>query len=208
MKKSFIILAALLMAFCATAQEPAGRHDFELTLGEPSALLLTQFMYHCGCGPAEQFMEIFDSNGEVVDHLEANYRGQVLLPSVNLKYHYNRSEVFSMGVLAGYNMRYSLYEMENRPIRQQDHNLYALFSMRWHWLRKEQWQVYSGVAVGAGLEIYNKDHDPVSKFTVLPLPALQLTFFGFKVGGGNTYWTAELGYGDLGFFNTGIGFRF
>lgn len=201
MKRLNLFLTAFLIAICASAEEPLYKHNLEITLGEPSALEVIHWAYRCGCGPAEA------SEVRIDQTAFAHYQASVILPSANIKYHYQASPLFAMGVVAGYDLQYVLYMLNDKHLRQMSHNIYALFSMRWSWLRKQKVECYSGVAIGVGADIYNPDHKPVSNITAQILPALQCTAIGLKVGSGRCYWTAEVGYGDLGCFNTGIGIR-
>lgn len=194
MKRLSLLSLLFFFSFTIMAEVFSDKHELEIVFGEPSALWLTQCIYHCGCGPQD---------ADVI----YEYRGLKLLPSVNFKYHYNYSRVFAMGAIVGYNLYYTDWEASGKILQQWDNNLYTMFSMRFNWRHKENLICYSGIAIGVGLEVYNKDHRPIDEFRYLPLPALQLTFVGFKVGSGKLYWTAEIGYGNLGFFNTGIGFR-
>ena len=206
MKRISFFVLMLFVVLGMIAENPSSRHEIEVALGEPLALRLTQMLYKCGCGPSN-VKNIYDEDGNLTRTIEPHYNGTVLIPSVNLKYHYNYSRLFAMGAIVGYELHYNKYELDGEMLRQMSNNVYAMFSMRLNWLHKEIIECYSGLALGIGLDIYNKDHKSINEYFYQLLPALQLSLVGIKVGSGKVYWNAEIGYGDLGFFNTGIGFR-
>lgn len=186
------------------------RHSLELTIGDP---MVTMMLCHLD---SEKQREVIDPSklSDEEYHAYSNYRvySYLWLPTFNLQYHYAFNHWFEFGAIVGTTAydKYYTYIPDNTRTLNGDYRLYMMPSLRFTYFRRELINLYAGLAVGVELDFFNPDYrykpSDSKKVGLGVAPAGQVTAFGMQVGR-RVYWTLEVGFGNKGIFNTGIGVK-
>lgn len=219
-----LTLSVLLSSVTAWAHEPARYATSSLSSYSPVALPLSgvdsPHSFQIGTSvPGVTLMFVSDMFGLFSDY--DDYLGRELSnfsqllnkrryhwseervwPCISLDYKYRTRNWFSLGVKAGIGWK-------TRPLRNVLTNeiesrataivTSLLFDMRFSYLNREKFTLYSSLGIGA--VAYN------STSGSFVLPILDVTWIGFTVGR-SFYWFFELGGGATGLLRSGLGVRF
>lgn len=86
--------------------------------------------------------------------------------------------------------------------------LQALARIKFQYLNKPTFAMYSGIAIGVTMDYFNQSlKNGTTTKTQKLLPAGQLTLLGFRVGRGVAF-CGEFGIGTLSILNLGVSFKF
>lgn len=200
-KQIFLSIIAILTAMSASAVEmPEKRHSLELTFGDPMAVTMSQMFYLCGCGPEEYF-----------NAPEPSERHGFALPTFNLSYHYAALPWLEVGASAGATGTFTRY-YRRAPMNTVEEVLfgsryaYLMGDLRFTYWRNDIATLYSSLGLGICFDYHDVDHEPLGTRKLAVLPGVQLAALGWQVGR-RVYWTGEIGFGQKGFINMGVGVR-
>lgn len=194
-------MLCLMMAGMALAVEmPEKRHSLELTFGDPMAVTMSQMFYLCGCGPEEY-----------ADSPEQTERHGFALPTFNLSYHYAALPWLEVGASAGATGTFTRY-YRRAPMNTVEEVLfgsryaYLMGDLRFTYWRNDIATLYSSLGLGICFDYHDVDHEPLGTRKLTVLPGVQLAALGWQVGH-KVYWAGEIGVGQKGFINMGVGVR-
>ena len=189
------LVISALMCVPAQAQEET-RHEISVSYGAvPNSLWL-------------------DITSDVIASMfGATYDHSGVAGPVGLEYHYRTSPLIAVGAIATF-AKHSEEETYLNEITKTSKNSYFTLmpSVKFNWLRRHNWGMYSKVAAGASLrhstlqdkEVVNakKTTDNVVFFN------FQVSALGIEAGSENVRGFAELGMGEQGVALAGVRFRF
>lgn len=180
------------------------RHYVSVSVGDA---FFTNFLWGgCGsmwsnCVPGMEYYSCEDcSEGEPKTSPKTINAGPL---SFAASYHYAINNRFHIGVETNFANISSIYtkkEGSDKLSMAEWQMMHAvMLSLRWQYFDREKVGIYSGFAAGINSVIPSNEKAKIR-------PAWQLNAFGLRVGNG-VFWKLELGFGVLGFVNTGIGMR-
>ena len=203
MKNKVLLAVLAVCAFvCVPAQaqnEDENRHEIALSYGaQPNSVwidILTDII------PA-MFGETYE-----------NYKR---VGPIGLEYYYHTSPLIGVGAVAVFttNNENGFYnEIQSSHI---DRSYFSFMpSVKFNWLRKKNWGLYSKVAIGVTYaHLVNKDYDELGKnvedkMTVNDiLFNFQATAIGVEAGSSHVRGFAELGLGEQGIALAGVRYKF
>ena len=204
MKKTFSLLAALVVSafICAPAQaqeEVEPRHEIAVSYGAMPNSIWIDIFSKIGAG-------IFGESSKN-DH----YVGPL-----GLEYYYHTSPLVGVGAVAVFA---SNNEDAFRKERLESHRLRSYFtfmpSVKFNWLRKDIWGLYSKVAAGVSIARFSdQDYNENGKLTGEKditndvFFNFQASLIGAEVGNQHVRGFAELGIGEQGIALAGVRFKF
>ena len=198
MKIKFLFAALAISALVyAPAQAQDGpRHEFSVSYGFlPNSIWL-------------------DITSDVFGSLfGAEYEHSAATGPMGLEYYYRTSPLIAVGTVATF-AKHSEDEKHNSELTRTSKNSYITLmpSVKFNWLRRSNWGLYSKVAAGATLRhssIQEKDPvNPEKKTDNTVFFNFQLSGIGIEAGSENVRAFAELGVGEQGVGLAGVRFRF
>lgn len=207
MKKTLLLILSSIALWgmpCVMAQEPSiserPRHYVQFSIGDPL------------------FNQIYSSTGWYSDQANEWFKPDVydaaysLLPTFSLSYYYAVKPWLHVGgevyVAGEYHVVHDRISNQRKGVSGTT-SLSVLPTIRFQYLNRPLVGLYSGLSLGLymameqGVELY--DPDDYNDFYLLP--AFQLTALGVRVGN-QVYGFAEIGVGNKGIANIGIGVHF
>ncbi len=183
-----------------------GCHDIQLGIGDIAFATLYNENNYVYAEPAIYSPYNWFSDGV--------YAGEKVSTGViNLSYHYQIENWFSVGLSVSYVGFYqNSYTNSTNKLAYSNitHNLAAMPDVRFTWLNKKYVKLYSGAALGfvsVAQNYLDKNNSELSTHDYSLYPALQIDFIGVSVGK-DLYGFAKYGLGFEGFISAGIGYRF
>ena len=198
MKIKFLFAALAISALvCVSAQaQDEPRHELSVSYGFlPNSIWLDI--------TSDVFGSLFGSE----------YEHSAATGPIGLEYYYRTSPLIAVGAVATF-AKHSEDEKHNSGITRTSKNSYITLmpSVKFNWLRRSNWGMYTKVAAGASLRhssLQNNNDLPAKK------PTDNTVFFNFQVsalgieaGTENVRAFAELGIGEQGVGLAGVRFRF
>lgn len=191
--KTFILILALAAPICnINAQEP--KHEISVSYGVlPNSLWLD--------GVQSFFEALFGQKKDT-----RNYVGPI-----GLEYHYRVSPLIGVGAVAVYSHHEEDLLKDDAVIRSRNKNYYTIMpSVKFNWLRRNHWGLYSKVAIGASLfnqkmkeaETGQKTDENKVNFN------FQASAIGIEAGSGTIHGFFEAGLGEQGVFLGGVRAKF
>lgn len=191
--KTFILILALAAPICnINAQEP--KHEISVSYGVlPNSLWLD--------GVQSFFEALFGQKKDT-----RNYVGPI-----GLEYHYRVSPLIGVGAVAVYSHHQEDLLKDDAVIRSRNKNYYTIMpSVKFNWLRRNHWGLYSKVAIGASLfnqkmkeaETGQKTDENKVNFN------FQASAIGIEAGSGTIHGFFEAGLGEQGVFLGGVRAKF
>ena len=191
--KTFILILALAAPICnINAQEP--KHEISVSYGVlPNSLWLD--------GVQTFFEALFGQKKDT-----RNYVGPI-----GLEYHYRVSPLIGVGAVAVHSHHEEDLLKDDAVIRSRNKNYYTIMpSVKFNWLRRNHWGLYSKVAIGASLfnqkmkeaETGQKTDENKVNFN------FQASAIGIEAGSGTIYGFLEAGLGEQGVFLGGVRAKF
>ncbi len=203
MKKIILMSLVALFATTAIAQDNEQnsaefpRHYIEFGVGDP---FMNQIYLDTWSSSSYNYYSWFGPN------IYSNY--WCVLPNFHINYRYSVLKWLQVGGEIYYGGYYSqacdIITDEYLGMNNQT-QISLVASVRFQYLNRPRIGIYSGVALGAQC-IYTDEYE-INDPQVYFLPAFQFTAIGLRAGN-RIYGTIELGWGNKGFANVGIGARF
>ena len=199
MKKILVMVAAAMMAAAsANAQSENLRHEISLSYGIGS---IAQLGEGIGEGLASIFSDTEYDDGFILGPISAEYF-----------YHFNNPRL-AVGALASYSKWDSDIQKKSgsqEKVGERKRNYWAVMpAIKWYWLNKNTVGLYSKAAAGpAFLSSTEKDlKTSTSKDDSSTYFLFQLSFFGVEFGK-QFRGFAEAGFGEQGFLQAGVRYKF
>lgn len=140
---------------------------------------------------------LFDTRSE-----DFYYSRDIYIPPISLEYNYTLKPWCSFGAKAVFSAYYC-YKLDSttHKILCTDGNWQVgiVANVRFEYMRRELVRLYSGIGLGATLQLYNNSGHCI--------PMIDMTYIGVNVGK-QLYGFAEFGGGLSGLVRTGMGWRF
>ena len=203
--KNKILLAVALVA-CAFMSMPAQAQDEE----EPRHEIAVSY----GVMPNSIWIDIFSKIGGGI--FGESSKNDHYVGPLSLEYYYHTSPLIGIGAVAVFssNNEDGFYDnIKSSHIKR----TYFTFmpSVKFNWLRKAHWGLYSKVAAGVTYaHMNNEDYDEVGQYVEDKTIGKDLLFnfqgtaIGIEAGGNHMRAFAELGVGEQGIALAGLRFKF
>lgn len=201
-----ISLLSAVLAICATFCIPAQaqdemepRHEISISYGTvPNSIWIDIF--------SDVFPAIFGEK-----HEKEHYVGPI-----GLEYYYHTSPLIGVGAVAVFATNNQDARVKEELRSHQIRSYYTLMpAVKFNWLRKANWGMYSKVAIGASLDNSSKeDYNENGKLTGNKETHndvffnFQASLLGVEVGNQHVRGFAELGIGEQGIFLGGVRYKF
>lgn len=199
--KSLLAILAISIAFCATAQtqEPEEtRHEIAISYGTV---------------PNSMWIDILT---DVIPAMFGeDYEDYKCVGPIGLEYFYHTSPLIGVGAVAVFatNNEDGYYDNE---LSSHINRTYFTFmpSVKFNWLRKKNWGMYSKIAAGVTYAHFKQDgyNDGVATGEQSIVNDLlfnfQASLLGIEAGGQHVRGFAELGLGEQGVALAGVRFKF
>lgn len=196
MKKSLAIILCLLFATYLTQAQEGGKQPPKTNQYD----VLNDFSVSYGFGSLYYLIENAQHSGYSI-----NSPGSFILG-------YTRSlnKVIGVGFQVAYTQMTTSYHPTTNASEKETFNyLQALARIKFQYLNKPSFAMYSGIAIGITIDYHTDDYNYPNQVThkQKPLPAGQLTLLGFRIGRGPAF-MGEFGIGTLSIFNLGFSYKF
>ena len=189
-----LAISALLYVPAQAQDEP--RHEFSVSYGVvPNSIWL-------------------DITSDVIGSLfGAQYDHSGETGPIGLEYYYRTSPLIAVGAVATYAKHSEEEKLKSEVTRTSENNYITLMpSVKFNWLRRSNWGMYTKVAAGASLRhssLQNKNDNSAKKTTDNTVFFnFQVSALGIEAGSENVRGFAELGIGEQGIGLAGVRFRF
>ena len=195
--KCLLAVLAISALMCVPAQaQDETRHEISVSYGVvPNSLWM-------------------DITSEVISSMfGATYDHCGVFGPIGLEYHYRTSPLIAVGAIATFAKHTEEETLNNSVTRTSDNSYFSLMpSVKFNWLRRPNWGMYSKVAAGASLRhnvLQNKEDINAKKSTDnLVFFNFHVSALGIEAGTENVRGFAELGIGEQGVGLAGVRFRF
>ena len=194
-----ILLATLAISalLCVPAQaQDEPRHEFSVSYGVvPNSIWL-------------------DITSDVIGSLfGATYDHSGLTGPIGLEYYYRTSPLIAVGAVATFAQHSEEEKLKSEITRTCKNSYFTLMpSVKFNWLRRTNWGMYTKVAAGASLRHStiknNEDISAKNKTDNTVFFNFQVSALGIEAGTENVRGFAELGIGEQGIALAGVRFRF
>lgn len=196
-----ILLATLAISalFCVPAQaQDEPRHEFSVSYGVvPNSIWL-------------------DITSDVIGSLfGATYDHSGLTGPIGLEYYYRTSSLIAVGAVATFTQHTEEEKLKSEITRTSKNSYFTLMpSIKFNWLRKKNWGMYSKLAAGATYAHFKQDDYEDGKATGQKTTANDLLFnfqaslLGIEAGGSNVRGFLEFGMGEQGVALAGVRYKF
>lgn len=193
------LLAALAISalFCVPAQaQDETRHEVSFSYGVlPNSLWL-------------------DITSDVLSSmLGATYDHSAIVGPIAIEYHYRTSPLIAVGAIATFAKHNEDEKLWSEVTRTSKNAYFTVMpSLKFNWLRRPNWGMYSKIAAGASLRHSSiKDNEVVNakeETDNMVFFNFQVSALGIEAGTENVRGFAELGVGEQGVALAGVRFRF
>lgn len=143
----------------------------------------------------------------------ATYDHSGVVGPIGLEYHYRTSPLIAVGAIATFANHTEDEKLKSSITRTSKNSYFSLMpSVKFNWLRRTNWGLYSKLAAGATLRHSSlKEKESVDSKKTTKNQAFfnfQVSAIGFEAGSENVRGFAELGIGEQGVGLAGVRFRF
>ena len=143
----------------------------------------------------------------------ATYEHSGVVGPIGVEYHYRTSPLIAVGAIATFAKHNEEENVQGSIARTSENSYFTLMpSVKFNWLRRPNWGMYSKVAAGASLRhssLQNKAEEHAKKVTDnVAFFNFQVSAVGIEAGTENVRGFAELGIGEQGVGLAGVRFRF
>ena len=201
-----IRLVLVILAFTASLYVPAQAQEIEETRHEISVSY--------GTVPNSTWIDVLTDVIPAIfgeTHEKERYVGPI-----GLEYYYHTSPLVGVGAVAVFaTNNEDAYSKEVLKSHQAKSYYTLMPAVKFNWLRKAKWGMYSKVAIGASLASFSKqDYNESGKLTGKKETSNDVFFnfhaslLGVEAGGQNVRGFAELGLGEQGIILGGVRYRF
>lgn len=200
--RCLLAVLAISSLFCVQAQaqeEVEPRHEISISYGAvPNSIWIDIF--------SDVFPAIFGEK-----HEKEHYVGPI-----GLEYYYHTSPLIGVGAVAVFATNNQDARVKEELRSHQIKSYYTLMpAVKFNWLRKTNWGMYSKVAIGASLANSSKeDYNESGKLTGNKETSNDVFFnfhaslLGVEAGNQHVRGFAELGIGEQGIILGGVRYRF
>lgn len=198
MKKILLVVAAALM----TAMNVSAQKGYDETKHEVAI--------SCGVWSNSQIIDVFEEVNSVL--IGAKFDNDKYFGPISAEYFYHVKSWLGIGGIFAYGQKTEdVYFLGDKDGVSKNAYVTLMPAVKFDWLRKEHFGMYSKVALGASLrfEKYDSDSGSVEDFTNNGAHVnWQLSFLGIEAGGSTFRGFAELGTGEQGILLVGLRYKF
>lgn len=195
--KCLLATVAIISFMCIPAQaQDETRHEVSISYGAvPNSLWI-------------------DIVGDFIPAMAgATYEHSKVVGPIGLEYHYRISRVVGVGAIATFSKHNEDEIMGDLLTTSSKNSYFTLMpSMKFNWLRRGNWGLYSKIAAGASLRHCSMDKTSLSEKTKSSENEVffnfQVSAIGIEAGNQNVLGFAELGVGEQGVALAGVRFKF
>lgn len=144
----------------------------------------------------------------------ARYQNEKFLGPFSAEYFHHVSPLIGVGGIFAYNHHWQDV-VQNEQVTGKQHSRYftVLPAVKFNWLRKRQWGMYSKLGAGYSRACYtttgkDSDGDMTKDTSGSNLFNFQVSLVGFEAGNRTVRGFAELGFGEQGIIHGGLRLRF
>ena len=160
-----------------------------------------------------------DSNSQIIDAFEeiggamfgAKLENEKFFGPISVEYFYHLQPWFGVGGIAVFGVNTQDAMSGSDKVGESKNSYYTLMpAMKFDYLRKKHFGMYSKIAVGATLrkEKYDSDNDSRDYDDSAVHVNWQLSFVGIEAGSPAIRAFAELGFGEQGILQAGVRYKF
>ena len=193
--RTFLLMAALAVSaiLCVPAQaQEETRHEVGISYGAvPNSIWLDAF-------------------GDVISSIFGEkYEQDTYVGPIGIEYFYHTSPLIGIGAVATFVNNKEDGIRDNQVISKTSSSYYTLMpAVKFNWLRRDKWGMYSKLAVGATYRDYSKKHDQEKTTDNEVLFNFHVSALGVEAGGQHVRGFAELGIGEQGIILGGVRYKF
>ena len=153
---------------------------------------------------------LFDAFGSAISSLLGEkYERDRYVGPIGVEYFYHTSPLIGIGAVATYVNNKENGIRDNQVISKINNSYYTLMpAVKFNWLRRDKWGMYSKLAIGATYRDYSKTHEPEKTTDNEVLFNFHVSALGVEAGGQHVRGFAELGIGEQGVILGGVRFKF
>ena len=193
--RTFFLMAALAVSaiLCVPAQaQEETRHEVGISYGAvPNSIWLDAF-------------------GDVISSIFGEkYEQDSYVGPIGIEYFYHTSPLIGIGAVATFVNNKEDGIRDNQVVSKISSSYYTLMpAVKFNWLRRDKWGMYSKLAVGATYRDYSKKHDQEKTTDNEVLFNFHVSALGVEAGGQQVRGFAELGIGEQGIILAGVRYKF
>ena len=193
--RTIFLMAALAVSaiLCVPAQaQEETRHEVGISYGGvPNSIWLDAF-------------------GDVISSIFGEkYEQDTYVGPIGIEYFYHTSPLIGIGAVATYVNNKENGIHDNQVVSKISSSYYTLMpAVKFNWLRRDKWGMYSKLAIGATYRDYSKTHEQEKATDNEVLFNFQVSALGVEAGGQHVRGFAELGIGEQGVILGGVRYKF
>ena len=151
-----------------------------------------------------------DSFGDVISSIFGEkYEQDAYVGPIGIEYFYHTSPLIGIGAVATFVNNKEDGIRDNQVISKISSSYYTLMpAVKFNWLRRDKWGMYSKLAIGATYRDYSKTHEQEKATDNEVLFNFQVSVLGVEAGGQHVRGFAELGIGEQGVILGGVRYKF
>ena len=204
MKKIWIIAVALMMGTTvAFAQTDEPKNEFSVAWG---GLSNSQVL--------NTFVDVFAAAFESIVDKGTKWDDVADFGTISAEYFHHVSPVVSLGAIGVYNMHNRDLQKDGKVIGSNKRSFITLLpAVKFNWLRKDSWGMYSKLGAGASLLVSKEKTDATPSSEAIDNTKCSV-LFNFQVSalgvefGRSLRGFCEAGFGEQGVFLVGLRYRF
>ena len=203
MKTKLTILFVFALVLCGAQNAQAENYDDGI---------VNEVSFSYGALSSSGIISIFN---HVWDGLfGAKYDNSSFIGPISAEYFYHVSPVFGVGVIGVFSREKEDVIQNNEVCGEQTSKFITVMpAVKFNWLRRSNWGLYSKAAFGYSRANYNttgKDSDgkTIENKSHCNYANFQASLIGVEAGSANVRGFAEAGFGEQGMFLAGLRFRF
>ena len=193
--RTIFLMAALAVSaiLCVPAQaQEETRHEVGISYGAvPNSIWLDAF-------------------GDVISSIFGEkYEQDAYVGPIGIEYFYHTSPLIGIGAVATFVNNKEDGIRDNQVISKISSSYYTLMpAVKFNWLRRDKWGMYSKLAIGATYRDYSKTHEQEKATDNEVLFNFHVSVLGVEAGGQHVRGFAELGIGEQGVILGGVRYKF
>ena len=151
-----------------------------------------------------------DAFGDVISSIFGEkYEQDSYVGPIGIEYFYHTSPLIGIGAVATFVNNKEDGIRDNQVVSKISSSYYTLMpAVKFNWLRRDKWGMYSKLAVGATYRDYSKKHDQEKTTDNEVLFNFHVSALGVEAGGQQVRGFAELGIGEQGIILAGVRYKF
>lgn len=151
-----------------------------------------------------------DAFGDVISSIFGEkYEQDAYVGPIGIEYFYHTSPLIGIGAVATFVNNKEDGIRDNQVISKISSSYYTLMpAVKFNWLRRDKWGMYSKLAIGATYRDYSKTHEQEKATDNEVLFNFHVSVLGVEAGGQHVRGFAELGIGEQGVILGGVRYKF